>query len=373
MSVPGYGLIGCGAFGRYCLTQYAKMQGLRTVAVADANAAMARWTAEACGLEALTVDELLSRPDIHWVHVATPPGTHRDLVVRALMAGKNVLCEKPLSLDLHSAREMADLAKDRGLVLAVNLIMRYNPLAKAVHTILSERLLGEPLHASFENWAQDETLGPDHWFWDRSVSGGIFIEHTVHFFDLFSWWLGEGRVLSAWQGIRPGTSNLAEAVLSTSLHSETVPLTMYHGFHQPGRLDRQQFRILCERGDITLDEWVPTRLTVDGILDHETRKRMVALIPLAEEEPLAQYDGEERCGRGRHRNFEVDGRWRIVGHTGMDKDELYGSLVRELLQDRLTYVATPSHRRRVSEENGVSSLAMAVSAAITAGAPMLFR
>ena len=44
-----------------------------------------------------------------------------------------------------------------------------------------------------------KTLNPDHWFWDESKSGGIFIEHGVHFFDLFSGWLGEGKIVDALQ------------------------------------------------------------------------------------------------------------------------------------------------------------------------------
>lgn len=55
----------------------------------------------------------------------------------------------------------------------------------------------------FLNEAADEGLSPQHWFWDRGMSGGIFIEHGVHFFDLVASWLGQGRVVSAARNIRP--------------------------------------------------------------------------------------------------------------------------------------------------------------------------
>ena len=67
-------------------------------------------------------------------------------------------------------------------------------------------MLGEVLHGSFENYASDENLPAEHWFWDRAKSGGIFVEHGVHFFDLFAGWLGPGRVEAAQVGVRPGTA-----------------------------------------------------------------------------------------------------------------------------------------------------------------------
>ena len=49
------------------------------------------------------------------------------------------------------------------------------------------------LHGYFENYACDQGRRPEHWFGTREKSGGIFVEHGVHFFDLFAGWLGPGR------------------------------------------------------------------------------------------------------------------------------------------------------------------------------------
>jgi predicted dehydrogenase len=73
--------------------------------------------------------------------------------------------------------------------------MRYDPLNQAIARILEAGSLGAPLHAFFENYASDTPLGPGHWFWKPEISGGIFIEHGVHFFDLFRMWFGSGEVV----------------------------------------------------------------------------------------------------------------------------------------------------------------------------------
>ena len=78
-------------------------------------------------------------------------------------------------------------------------MQRYNPLYEVVNKIVKEKILGNFLHGFFENYASDENLNADHWFWDETKSGGIFIEHGVHFFDMFSGWLGEGKVVNALQ------------------------------------------------------------------------------------------------------------------------------------------------------------------------------
>ena len=82
-------------------------------------------------------------------------------------------------------------------MLVANLMQRYNPVYDAVNRLIQAAILGELLHGYFENYASDENLPPEHWFWDPAKSGGIFIEHGVHFFDLFAGWLGAGSVVAA--------------------------------------------------------------------------------------------------------------------------------------------------------------------------------
>ena len=123
------------------------------------------------------------------VYIATPPFLHYQQSKMALLAGKHVICEKPAALHVKEAEELVRLAKSSNLLYVVNLMQRYNPLYDIVKKIIDEKLLGNFLHGFFENYASDENLKCDHWFWDEEKSGGIFIEHGVHFFDMFSGWL----------------------------------------------------------------------------------------------------------------------------------------------------------------------------------------
>ncbi len=99
----------------------------------------------------------------------------------------------------------------------------------------------------------------------------------MHFFDLFAGWLGPGTVVAAQRGIRPGSSPpIEEHVQCTVRYGPTVLVNFYHGFHQAGRMDRQELRLVFERGDVTLFDWVPTRARIHAIADEAADPRPCA-------------------------------------------------------------------------------------------------
>ena len=100
----GLGLIGCGAFGIFCLDAYSKLPGVRIAAVADVRPEAADAFAKRFGVPAhYDPAELIARDDVKLVHIATPPSTHYELVMKAVGAGRNVLCEKPLAMTVAEA------------------------------------------------------------------------------------------------------------------------------------------------------------------------------------------------------------------------------------------------------------------------------
>jgi predicted dehydrogenase len=242
-----------------------------------------------------------------------------------------------------------------------NLVQRYNPLYEPVQSIVQERLLGDPLHAYFENYAKDEPLGPNHWFWDRGKSGGIFVEHGVHFFDMFHGWLGEGRVEAAQRVIRPGT-DIEEQVQCTVRYGADVLANFYHGFHQPARLDRQELRLVFERGDIALHGWIPVGASVEAIVDRETRKRIEELFPDATMGVVDSYEGDEKRCSGRHKDMTVDEEIRLMTPEGIDKEKRYGEMINAMVQDQVAWIRDRSHERKITAENGRESLRIALEA-----------
>ena len=356
------GVIGCGGFGLFALQQFTQVPGVTLVGMAGTHRPAALAAAARFGLaNAEEVGELFARDDVDAVYIATPPFLHFPQAMAALKAGKHVIVEKPLALTVAQADELVAVARQRDRLLVANLMQRYNRVFDAVRRLVETRVLGYPLHGSFENYASDENLPADHWFWVRAKSGGIFVEHGVHFFDLFAGWLGPGRVEAAQVGVRPGTV-IEEHVHATVRYGDAALVNFYHGFHQAGRMDRQELRLVFERGDVTLYDWVPTRARIHALVDERQTRDLCDLFAGARLEVAASYSGTDRACRGR--GTEIDAYQLIdlsVG-DGQAKLPLYGWLLRSMMEDQVAWIRDRNHRRVVTEVNGRDSLATACDA-----------
>jgi len=362
----GYALVGCGKFGRQCLEQYVKMDGLRPVAVWDSATPLARRMADEFGLEvAESLEALLARRDVHIVHFATPPGTHAAYSLRAIEAGKHVLCEKPLATSTADAERVAAAARQAGQQVLVNFVLRYSEIVHAVSRIIESGVLGRPLHAYFENYAQDETLPPTHWFWQRASSGGIFVEHGVHFFDLYRQWFGPGRIRSAHFLTRPGTGQEDRAFCAIG-YDDLLALH-YHGFDQPIRLDRQRHCILFQRGDVVVNGWIPLELEVYGVVDDEEAEALADLVPQGALTVLRRYTGDEAAFRARGQEHRVSAEVRLTWAIQTPKMDVYGELIRSLMADFIEAIRT-GRAPTVTLEDAVEAVRMAEAATRAADA-----
>ncbi|OIN57696.1 Gfo/Idh/MocA family protein [Arsenicibacter rosenii] len=358
----GLGVIGMGGFGLFASQHFLQIPGTRLVAIAGTNREGAKAAAERFGAVLLdSLDELVAHPDVSIVYIATPPFLHYQQALLALQAGKHVICEKPLAVTAEQGHELIRLAAAKKLLMITNLMQRYNPMFERVRQLIDNQLLGLPLHGYFENYAADEGLSAGHWFWDRSKSGGIFIEHGVHFFDLFAGWLGHGEVVAAQSVKRPGT-DIEEQVNCTVVYDGGVTVNFYHGFTQPGRMDRQEMRILFERGDITLHEWVPTRINIRCLADEATTRALMDLFPGARLDVSASYGGSDRNARGRHKDMDVWQQVEISYGYDQHKMHLYGELLRQMFREQTAYLLNPETHRKITEENGLQSLLTAIEA-----------
>lgn len=262
----GIGVVGAGGFAGFMADAVADLREVRVVAVADDDPSRAAGLAATVGARATgRWEDLLTDPEIDVVAVMTPPSSHAPIAHAALAAGRHVWCEKPLATDAATAGDLRDAAERSGRVLVVDHVLRYNPLLRALRR-LQAPLLGPLQRFSFENDASDEDLGAGHWFWREGTSGGILVEHGVHFFDaahLLADSLPE--TVQAMAASRPdGTVDLVSA---TTRHPGGLLAGFTHGFTHAARCERQLMRLDHRTAEVRVEGWIPVRATLDAWTD----------------------------------------------------------------------------------------------------------
>ena len=360
-STIGLAVIGCGGFGLFALQQFAQTPGIQLCGMAGTARPAARAAAQRFGLDEIEdVDQLLASSSIDLVYIATPPFLHYAQARQALEAGKHVICEKPMALTTEQADELCEVAQRNDRLLVANQMQRYNDLFRNIARLVDEQPLGSVLHGYFENYASDEHLPADHWFWDRTKSGGIFIEHGVHFFDLVAGWLGPGQVAAAQAESRvDGAEDQVQCVVR---YAGGVHFNFYHGFHQPGRLDRQELRLVFERGDVTLRGWVPTTAHVHGIVNESQMRTLCEIFPQSRTDATSTYSGRDRECVGHGRRHDVYQQFDLYWGDSRQKLPVYCELLRRLMADQTAWIRDRNHLRTVTEQNGRDALALACAA-----------
>lgn len=260
------GVIGAGGFAGFICDALSPLPQVRVTAVADqdvdrAEALASRWSASA-----MDVPTLLASPDLDGVVIATPPAQHAALSAAALEAGKHVFCEKPAALTLDEMTQVSNLARRTGLVYAVDHVIHHNPLVGLLDQLRRRGVLGAVQRFVFENDAGDSDLGPDHWFWDPGHSGGIFLEHGVHFFDVARLLVGQPELaVQAMQHARP--DGRVDTVVATVRHANGALATHSHGFSHANPTERQLMRVDFGLAEARLEGWIPLELRLDAWVD----------------------------------------------------------------------------------------------------------
>ena len=354
------GIVGAGSFAAFAGEAFLKLDGVKIHAVSDVNENVGKKLAEQFNATFYPeYRQLLNDSEVDLVYVATPPFLHFKISQQALLAGKHVICEKPAALKSKEAEELKKLGKKHQLLYVVNLMQRYNPLYAIVGKIIQQRLLGDFLHGFFENYASDENLGEEHWFWNERKSGGIFIEHGVHFFDMFSGWLDKGKVLSAVQVARPRVpKKIYDRVQATVLYREGI-VNFYHGFDQPKIMDRQELRLQFEKGEITSFGWIPVKMRLHGLLRSAEKEKIRRMMePFAAVEKINGSYINHKV-KGRFLNIVFDDEVTIDCESPAGKEARYQQMLRDMLHDQWKWIVNKNHVRIVDDSNAVDSIKMA--------------
>ena len=182
-------VIGCGVWGRNIVRNFYNLNVLDTVCDIDEEN-LKKVSQDYAGVR-ITKDynDIINNPEITGVAVVTPSHTHYKVVRAMLSAGKHVYVEKPISTVAEEAKDLTNLANERGLVLMVGHLLLYHPAVNRLKMLIEEGALGEVMYA------QSDRLNVNYFKNDRSVMWDL----APHDVSMISYVTGKEpvRVISA--------------------------------------------------------------------------------------------------------------------------------------------------------------------------------
>jgi predicted dehydrogenase len=206
----GVGIVGSGYVAGLHLNALSNMPGVRVVGVMDVEAARAEQAARSVGARATArLDELLDWPEVDACVVCTPNDTHAGLGKAIAHAGKHLLMEKPLTIDVSSAAALTHDFAQRRLVLMPAHTHRFYDYGRAIKRTIDDGAIGRPVYvrlAVLGGWIWGDWRA---WVLNPERSGGHVFHNGVHLLDLTAWWIDDEPVSVYAQGRKETSGDLA--------------------------------------------------------------------------------------------------------------------------------------------------------------------
>ena len=182
-------IFGTGFMGRVHLEAVRRVESVEAAAIAGRREDAARRLGTGFSIPTITTDyhEVLRDPAIDAVHICTPNTQHFSMTKEALLAGKHVLCEKPLTTTVAEAEELVALAAQKNLRNCVCHNLRYYPMVQQMRRLREAGELGEILVVQ-GTYSQDWLLYDTDWNWRVEEKAGgasrCMADIGSHFFDM---------------------------------------------------------------------------------------------------------------------------------------------------------------------------------------------
>ena len=196
-------------------------------------------------------EAILADKDIDIVVCATPNDVHRDIVVRSLLSGKNVVCEKPVALTLEDFDAMCDAAKQAGKLFTVHQNRRWDVDFLAIKSIIESGEIGETIN--IESRVHGSRGIPSDWRCHKQYGGGMVLDWGVHLIDQMLQLIPE-KITKVYCELNNITTDEVDDGMHLMLTFEsgkraTVEVGTYNFIYMP------RFYMQCKTGSALIEDW----------------------------------------------------------------------------------------------------------------------
>ena len=191
-------VIGLGSVAQLVhLPNLVKIKNADITALAEINRSRLNSVADKYGIKNIYIDykQLLNNEEIDAVIIATPTHLHKQMAIDCLVAGKDVLVEKPLALNSSDGIEIIECAKKHNRKLMVGMNLRYRPDSMLIRSLIDAGEIGNPFYIKC-GWIRKQSSS-EKWFTKREeAGGGVILDLGVNLIDLALWLADYPKVIS---------------------------------------------------------------------------------------------------------------------------------------------------------------------------------
>jgi len=221
--------------------------------IADQNISRAKKLAKKHNIPQATdnTTSVVASPELDLIIILTPPNQHYPLAKKAIQLGKNVLVEKPIAFNQKQAQELLVLANEKKVRIASNFVLRYHPFHRQIRQFVKKNTYGKL--TSIFTTALLAKYPAEHWYWNKNISGGFFLNTYCHFLDLQDYIIGKPASNSGYMG-RLSTGQLIVQEYPHTLASLAVNLLVNN------EQEKVETTYVFQHCLIKTTDWLPARM-----------------------------------------------------------------------------------------------------------------
>ncbi len=205
---------------------------------------------------------------LDYIDICLPTFMHRDIAVKAMRMGFNVICEKPMALNYEQAKEMCDVAEETGKTLMIAHVLRFSNFHKMMYDCVKSGELGKAKNVSLVGNRSGLPMGANGWFRKDELSGGPVLDVSVHDVDLIQWFFGTPKEVSA-IGSKINTTTAYDTISANWIYEDGMYVSVNVNYAIVGdEYDNpRMLRINFEKGHVITNKDVMVKVDVDKIIE----------------------------------------------------------------------------------------------------------
>lgn len=258
------GIVGFGYMGRFHYLKTKQLKDVETIGIYDISDDP-KENAREEGLKVYGDYSEMLKDDVDLIVISTPNDSHFEYAKQALENGRNVLCEKPVSLHLEETNELISLSEQYGGVFTVHQNRRWDKDFSVVKKVVDSKVLGEVVTIWSETFGQRGVCFG--WRADPAHGGGMLYDWGIHLIDQILMLFEGKKVISVLGDLRSILTPVVDDYFEVELKLEddiTVHITM----GTFSLIDKPRWFVISDKGTLKLDDFTGTSGDIKKIKDN---------------------------------------------------------------------------------------------------------